>query len=51
MFTLSKISLRRNVNIKDKTTEEVVLTKLGQKPVFSSDMERVLIEYLLMMKE
>jgi hypothetical protein len=47
MFTVSKIALRRYVNIK----EEAVLTKLGRKPVFFNDMERGLIEYLLMMEQ
>ena len=51
MFTASKISLRRYVNIKDKTPEEAVLTKLGTEPVFSNDMERGLIEYLLMTEQ
>ena len=44
MFIVSKIFLRRYVNIKDKTPEETVLTKLGREPVFSNDMERCLIE-------
>jgi hypothetical protein len=51
MFTLFKISLRRYVNIKVKTPEEAALTKLGSEPLFSNDMERGLIEYLLMMEQ
>jgi len=51
MFTVSKISLRRYVNIKNRTPEETVLTKLGREPVFSNDIERSLIEYLLMMEQ
>lgn len=50
-FTVFKIYLRRYVNIEVKTPEEAVLTKLGREPVFSNDMERGLIEYLLMMEQ
>jgi hypothetical protein len=51
MFTVFKMSLRRYVNLKVKTPEEAALTKLGSEPVFSNDMERGLIEYLLMMEQ
>jgi hypothetical protein len=51
IFTISKMSLRRYVNIKDKTPEEAVLTKLGREPFFSNDTESGLIEYLLMMEQ
>ena len=50
-FTVFKIYLRRYVNIEVKTPEEAVLTKLGREPVFSNDMERGLIEYLLMLEQ
>jgi hypothetical protein len=50
-FNVPKIPLRPYVNAKDKTPEEVLLTKLGRRSVFSADMEQEFIKYLLMKEE
>jgi hypothetical protein len=47
IFSVPKTSLRRCVNMKNKTTEEVVQTKSGRKPVFSLEIEKELVDYLL----
>jgi hypothetical protein len=51
MSAVSKTSLRRSVSTKNKISEEAVLIKLGTEPVFSNDMERGLIEDLLVMEQ
>jgi hypothetical protein len=51
LFNVPKTALRPYVNMKDKTSEEAVLTKLGRRPVFSRGIEQELIEYLLMMEQ
>jgi transposase len=50
IFNVPKTSLRRYVNMKTKTPEEVVETKSGRKPVFSAEMEKELVEYVLFME-
>jgi hypothetical protein len=50
IFNIPKTSLRRYVNRKTKTPEEAVETKSGRKPVFSSEMEKELVENLLFME-
>jgi ribosomal protein L13E len=39
LFNVPKTSLRPYVSMKDKPSEEAVLTKLGRGPVFSRDLE------------
>lgn len=48
-FNVPRPTLQRLVRV-DKPPEEAASTKLGRKPLMSDDMEKELVEYLLLME-